>query len=380
MKKALFLIVPSLSLGGQEHVCTITAELLKMVYNVTVIIFDGRNKAFFPSCEVIDLNLPPTHGKINIIFNALKRAFAVRKLRKDRNVAFVYSFGSPANLANVLSFGKGKTFIGLRGFATANRGSLVDKFLYKHCDLIIGCAEETCTPVRRLKAATNKTVCLYNPLDVERIKEQSKAQVEDYAFVGPTVVSHGRLNVIKNWPRLIKAFYLVRKKITDAQLLIIGEGEQREELQQLIVAYELTDAVTLIGFRENPFAYLSKSSMYVLPSFSEGFPNSLIEGMTFLPVVAVDCKSGPREILSEDAIGKVTVGVEYADYGILVQPALDYDFHNDITKDDELLAEAMLNVLLDKERANALKAAAAARVYDFSCEHYLKRLIDILEH
>ena len=149
--------------------------------------------------------------------------------------------------------------------------------------------------------------------------------------------------------------------------------------KQLIDAYGLQAAVTLIGFRENPFAYLAKASLYVLPSFSEGFPNSLVEGMAFLPTISVDCKSGPREILSEAPLDQVAEGIEYADYGILVQPAMDRLFHQEITVDDELLAEAMLAVLTDADRAALMKEAAAKRAAEFSCERYISNLIEILE-
>ena len=378
--KNLLLIVPTLQLGGQERVCAKTAELLKDDYEVSIIVFDSTGAVYHPDCEIIDLNIPAKSGKWNKVRNALRRALAVKKNRRERKADFVYSFGTTANLVNVLSRGSGKTLIGLRGYASVDVNSYLNRYAFRRCDTIVGCAEETCNPIRQWKPTyAEKTKCLYNPLDVAFVEKSGQDPVADYTFSPHTIVSHGRLDEVKNWPRLIKAFSIVKKDIPDAQLLIIGEGEQRKRLEDLIAAYDLNDSVTLPGFRQNPFAYLAKSSLYVLPSYSEGFPNSLVEGMVFLPTISVDCKSGPREILSNAPIDTVAQGVEYANYGILVQPASNRAFHAELTKDDELLAQAMLAVLTNEELVAKMKNAAHERAQEFSCERYRQRLINNLE-
>ena len=378
--KTILLMVPTLKLGGQERICAKTAELLLESYDVSIIIFDKSDMVYQPDCGIIDLNIPTQKGKWNKVRNAIRRERAVKQIRKEKHVDFVYSFGTTANLVNALSKGIGKTLIGLRTFDGLVEKSKIQQYVFDHCDTIVGCAEETCNPIRQWKPTyAEKTKCLYNPLDVAFVEKSGQDPVADYTFSPHTIVSHGRLDEVKNWPRLIKAFSIVKKDIPDAQLLIIGEGEQRKRLEDLIAAYDLNDSVTLPGFRQNPFAYLAKSSLYVLPSYSEGFPNSLVEGMVFLPTISVDCKSGPREILSNAPIDTVAQGVEYADYGILAQPASNRAFHTELTKDDELLAQAMLAVLTNEELAAKMKNAAHERAREFSCERYREKLIDILE-
>ena len=143
--------------------------------------------------------------------------------------------------------------------------------------------------------------------------------VNDVVFTENTIIAHGRLEKVKNYARLIKAVYLARQEIKDISLVIIGEGSERERLEDLVKKFGLEGFAELIGFRKNPFAYISKSKLYVLSSLNEGFPNALVEGMCFLPSVSVDCKSGPREILNCEVGGEKCVGVEYGLYGILVQ-------------------------------------------------------------
>ena len=178
---------------------------------------------------------------------------------------------------------------------------------------------------------------------------------------------------------LLSNLYCKRGEVPDARLLMIGEGSQCPQLEVLITAYHLEDSVTLLGFRKNPFAYLAKSALYVLSSYTEGFPNALVEGMTFPPAVAVDCKSGPREILSDGAIDHVCKGFEEADYGILVQPSEKREFCEALTENDRSLADAILSVLTDPVKSKVLQEKAQSRVEAFSYAAYRKALLSLLE-
>ena len=101
--------------------------------------------------------------------------------------------------------------------------------------------------------------------------------------------------------------------------------------------------------------------------------------MVWLPVISTDCPCGPREILSREFSDKVTSGIKYADYGILVQPASNRSFQQEITDDDKVLAESILAVLSNTEMAKAMKSAALKRSSEFTCEQYLQQLTEIIE-
>lgn len=379
-KKNLLLIVPTLQLGGQERVAVNTAEILSDCYNIIFVVFDGKDAVYAPKCEVLDLAIPARPSKFTKIRNALHRALKLYRIKRNRHIDFALSFGTTANLANVLSGHKGTIVINLREFGGISR-SLINRITYHCSDTIICCAQEMRTALNRIyPSCWNKTACLYNPYNVEWLLQQGSQPVKDYVFSPHTIITHGRLDEVKNYPRLIKAFSLVQKQILDAQLLIIGEGCQRAQLESLVKAYHLENCVTLIGFRNNPFAYLAKSSLYVMSSYSEGFPNALVEGMVFLPTISVDCKTGPREILCNGPIENVTVGWEEVNYGILVQPAKNREFCQELTQDDRCLADAIISVLLDNVKAKELQAKAQSRVAEYSYEVYRKTLSEILEH
>src|SRR5690606_38991147 len=132
----------------------------------------------------------------------------------------------------------------------------------------------------------------------------------------------------------------VRDVVAKAKLIIMGEGPLRGKLvasaiQQGLKVYqqgidplpnmtELSDYdVFLLGFKKNPFPYLTQSEVFILSSLYEGFPNVLVEAMQCgLPVISSDCFSGPREILNPSTdIPTPTKELTYAEYGILTKVA-----------------------------------------------------------
>lgn len=377
MKKVL-IIVSTLRVGGIERVAAKTAELLSDKYDVSIAVFDTSDMFFYPTCKIIDLHIPADNRMWKKVLNALRRARLIHKIRKTDKPDCVYSMGTPANLVNVLSKGTGKSIVSVHEYSASQCKNIVKRFIYRNCDLIVGVSKGICHFLSD-SGFSDKTVCLYNPHSISDILAAGKEEVNDYIFSPHTIIGHGRLTEQKDWPRLIKAFSLIRNRIPDSRLLIIGDGKQKEALQNLIVCYRLQDSVTLLGFRSNPFAYLSKAAMYVFSSHDDGLPYSLLEAMAWLPVISTDNPCGPREILSKDSVDKVASGIEYADYGILVPPASGLGFQQEITEDDRILAEAMFTLLDNTEMAEAMRNAALKRSAEFTCERYLQQLTEILE-
>jgi glycosyltransferase involved in cell wall biosynthesis len=109
----------------------------------------------------------------------------------------------------------------------------------------------------------------------------------------------------KNFPNLIRAFAEVRKTQT-LRLMILGEGEERAALEALVHELGLSADVELPGFVPDPLAYIKRAALFVLSSDWEGLPTVLIEALALsTPIVATDCKSGPREILDGGRWGRL---------------------------------------------------------------------------
>lgn len=119
----------------------------------------------------------------------------------------------------------------------------------------------------------------------------------------PVIIGVGRLARQKNFATLIQAFARLREQV-ECRLIILGEGKERKHLLSLAETIGVRKAVDFPGYIANPFAYMSRSALFVLSSAWEGSPNVLIQALALgIPVVATDCHSGPREILQNGRYG-----------------------------------------------------------------------------
>ena len=147
---------------------------------------------------------------------------------------------------------------------------------------------------------------IYNPVVSKQLLKAAEQPVHHRFFNEnqyPVVLGVGRLAEQKDFSTLIKAFDLLHKKIP-SRLIILGDGEERSSLEELIRASGLQDLVDLPGFDINPFAFMKKASVFVLSSKWEGLPGVLIQALACgCPVVSTDCLSGPSEILKGGEYG-----------------------------------------------------------------------------
>jgi glycosyltransferase involved in cell wall biosynthesis len=147
---------------------------------------------------------------------------------------------------------------------------------------------------------------VYNPVITPAMMALA-GQAPDHPWFAPgqppVILGVGRLTRQKDFATLIRAFAEVRRTRI-AHLIILGEGEDRRDLETLVTKLGLTDDVALLGFRENAMAYIAGSALFVLSSAWEGLPTVLIEALAAgTRVVSTDCPSGPREILQEGRLG-----------------------------------------------------------------------------
>jgi len=149
---------------------------------------------------------------------------------------------------------------------------------------------------------------IYNPIITDSILFQAKQSVEHPWFqpgLAPVILGAGRLVQQKDFATLLRAFALVRRQ-RSARLLILGEGEERRRLEALAAELGIEQDFSLPGYEENPHRFMSKAALFVLSSAWEGFGNVLVEALAAgAPVLATDCRDGPREILETVRQGRL---------------------------------------------------------------------------
>mgnify|MGYP002672311564 FL=1 len=372
-REKLLLISPMLHQGGFERVCITTARLLKPYYDVSIVIFDDADIAFdIRGLSIINIHLGVRNGKLAKITNLMRRAVRVRKLKQRMKPVIAYSFGPSANMVNALSkTSLTRVFLGLRGYQDVADDPKMKLYVRK-ADRIICCSKEIEAIVQE-KYGYLQTATLYNPYDAEGITELSKEKVTDLPWKmededRPRIlIGVGRDDPVKGFWHLIKAFYLVQKEIPQMRLIIMGDGSF-EQAKSLVSELQLEQKVYFPGVRKNPYKYLAASEMFLLSSYTEGFPNVLVEAMILgRPLISTDCRTGPAEIL------------EHGKYGILVPDMGDTeDYSGDtISEKETCFAEKIIEVLKDSERQKELSELERKRAGEFDYDSYVDNLLKL---
>ncbi len=234
------------------------------------------------------------------------------------------------------------------------RNEIIQKFFLKRAvrqsNLVITVSAAVRNFVIREKMAAPEQVTVI-PNGIELQTPNSKPRTIVAANRAPVIGTIGNLNVQKGQIYLIEAMAKVIEKFPLATLEIIGEGEEREELETEVKRFELERHVTLLGRKENVEKYLCRWNVFVLPSIAETFGISILEAMgAGVPVVAT--KAG----------GIVDI-IENKKNGLLV-PAGNAD----------ALAKSIIEVLDHPAMAAKLKRGGLERVKDFDWEKVIKEI------
>lgn len=310
--------IPSLNGGGAERVAVnlINAFIDKGFY-VDLIILRAEGvflKNVSPKANITVLKVKKTRHAII----PLKKY--IEKSNVDVLISFMNYVNSVAYIANLLAKKKVKLVFTehsdvSQSLAQVKRKSkmayilmtLVMKVSYRKADCIIAVSQGVKDSLtKKLGISSDKVELIYNPIDIEKITEMSN-EVVLYDHTCRTsrklIVTVGRLSKEKDHENLILSFNTLLENI-DCDLLIIGEGKERANLEYLINKLNIHERVKLIGFSENPYKFMKNSDLFVLSSVREGFGNVLVEAMVCeTRIVSTDCPSGPREVLKDGRLG-----------------------------------------------------------------------------
>lgn len=240
------------------------------------------------------------------------------------------------------------------------------RYLKKYCqraDIIVTVSEFSRQEIHRyLEVPLEKIRVVYNGVELghyrPRPEEEIRAVQERFGIAGSYILYLGTLEPRKNIETLIKAYQALRQEVNSApQLVLAGKkGWMYDSIFGLIKKYELTDDVVFTGYvdEDEVPALMSGAEMFVFPSLYEGFGIPPLEAMACgTPVVTSDCSSLP------EVVGKA---------GIMVPPT-----------NVQRLAQAMKNLLTDREKREDLVAEGLRQAARFTWERSAQALIEIYQ-
>lgn len=303
-------VMPNLGGGGVQRVLlNLGAEFSRRGIDVTVVALSRADRGAVPGgLEVIELE---EGGHVS-------RIRALAALCDERGVDVIISGITRANLSALaaarLARRRVRTVLtkhlpldrlsrsAWRRFALRQ----VIRVSYSRADAVVAVSQGTLDSLVAGGTRSARLLRIANPVITPDIEERSAAPVHHPwldSGTPPVVLSAGRLTEQKGFDVLIRAFAELRSRRA-ARLVILGEGELREDLEALASTLGVAADVSLPGHVTDALPYMARAAVFALSSRWEGLPTVLIEALaTGATVVAADCRVGPREILAGGALG-----------------------------------------------------------------------------
>lgn len=309
MAGTIALYISSMRRGGAERVIANLAQYLDgKGYRVVLVTTHMAENEYEVPRTVKRLIAEPEKAELcgGRFHNFLARFRKLRNLWKQERPDVILSFIGKNNMMAILTaFGLGiPVAVSVRGEPGEEYYSKMLKILarqlFKLADGVIlqtgRCMEFFPKGVRK------KAVILKNPLNPDFFGRTLEGKREK------TIVAVGRVDENKNHEMLIRAFGQLAEEFPEYQLMIYGEGERREALCRLVEELHLEKRVSLPGNIDRVAETICRAGVFVLPSNTEGMPNTLLEAMALgIPVISTDCPcGGPAELIKHGINGLLT--------------------------------------------------------------------------
>jgi glycosyltransferase involved in cell wall biosynthesis len=296
------LIGESLANGGAEKSMALLSQFFVSkgiaVHNVIVV-----DEIAYPYSGEL-LNLGKMKNAANDPFNKLKRFMALRKFLRVHDfdciidfrirVSFLQEYAISRLLYNVptaytvhsamtdLYFPKSKT-----------QAQLIYKYAYG-----VVAVSHAVEKIIMSSYGLPNTKTIHNPIDIAAIEKAGEAFIPEESRY---ILGAGRMkDNVKQFDKLVDAYSKSALPEKGIKLVILGDGQNREKLENQVAGMNLQQQIIFKGHVENPFPYMKNALFFVLSSQMEGLPTVILESLVSgIPVVSFDCVSGPAEMISD---------------------------------------------------------------------------------
>ncbi|RKE98108.1 glycosyltransferase [Ichthyenterobacterium magnum] len=300
-KKKVCIVVSSLANGGAERSSALLSIMLDSLdYKVHVVTILPEIDYKYAG-ELLNLG-EIEKGKSFI--SKVKKFIIFKNYLKTNNFDFVIDNRSRSSFfreigVSRLLFNPKKTIYCVRSYNLGTyfvKPKFISRYLYKDAYKIVAVSKQIEEKIIAEYGFNNVTT-IYNP--VEPIEINNKVTSKPY------ILFFGRLvDNVKNISLLIQSYYESQLPQKGIDLILLGNGLDINLLKHKVAGLNLKDNVRFVPFMPNPYRYVKAAQFTVLTSHYEGFPRSLIESLALgVPVISVDCMSGPNEIIINEKNG-----------------------------------------------------------------------------
>jgi GalNAc-alpha-(1->4)-GalNAc-alpha-(1->3)-diNAcBac-PP-undecaprenol alpha-1,4-N-acetyl-D-galactosaminyltransferase len=306
MKRKIAFIIPCLSYGGAERVIVLLANKFTSNFEVFLIVFYKTDMIYNVDEKVnivyLQEKYTASHSFIDAIINNIVYLKKIIRIAKKNKIDALIGFTTSVNIITVISsfFLQTPTMISERN----NPEVYIPNFFWKvlrnfSYSFTNGLVVQT-DFIKRFYQKTiqaDKIIVIPNPIDEYLISKR-----KFYGNRLNIILTVGRLDENKNQRLLIEAFSNLNPD--KWKLVVVGDGVLREVYRKLVKDLDVEQKVEFVGNVHNVWDYYNQAKIFAFTSNSEGFPNSLLEAMSFgLPCISTDCPSGPSEIIINDENG-----------------------------------------------------------------------------
>jgi glycosyltransferase involved in cell wall biosynthesis len=313
------LIIDHIATGGAERILIDYYHHLKRKgHEVSIFVLIGKEgeSMWTKELEII-------YGSQNDINNLVLKTkqqiqlyFKLKTIVEKQKPDIIFSFLEKSNLLTLAIPSKAKKIVTVHNVLSIQYKKIKNKIIrkavfslirraYNHSNNVIAVSKQVKDDlVESLRIKSHNITVINNYVDSNNIKEKAQETPDNFTFEKEKkyMINIGRFSEQKAQWKLIKAFSISKAKQTEWDLIIMGHGEYKNKLEQLSANLNLQEKVHILPFQPNPYQYMQRTDLFILPSLFEGFPIVLAEASSLrIPFIGSE-KAIPEEMFDSPNI------------------------------------------------------------------------------